>query len=181
MGSDYFGSRSPLFTPRSCGLYDGFKHFTAASPFQYLIISITDGTSWVRLEFIFYNHHHTLTFESWLVTIFAPADLYFSHQDHVILDWFKHFTAASPFQYSHICIMDGSSWVRLEFILYKYQNTLTFESWVVNILAPDLFFSHQDHVIFGLIQAFHSSFTLSIYHHTYNGWFPMGEIGIHTL
>ena len=63
----------PLFTPRYSVSLDWVGQFTASQPFQYLIISIMNGWTRFRFEFIMYNHHHILLFDWWVVTIFAPS------------------------------------------------------------------------------------------------------------
>eukprot|EP00956_Cyclotella_meneghiniana_P021552 scaffold39372_cov41-Cyclotella_meneghiniana.AAC.1 len=42
-GGDNFGLTSPLFTPRLREFGYCYKHFTAAGPFQCLIVSIPNG------------------------------------------------------------------------------------------------------------------------------------------
>ena len=56
-GGDIFDSRPLLFTPRSSVIMDWFKQFTTAGPFQYLIISILNGWTRLRLESGVYNGH----------------------------------------------------------------------------------------------------------------------------
>ena len=54
---------------------DRFKQFTAAWPFQCVILSMINGCTRLKLEFTLHNHHHTLTFESRMVTILIPHPL----------------------------------------------------------------------------------------------------------
>ena len=145
---------------------DWFRQFTSAWPSQYLTISILNGSTRLRLEFILHNHHHTLTFESLGVKILIPAP-YISHQDCVFLDCLKQFTSAWPFQYLIICILNGSTRLRLEFGLknghYNYNLFLSHE-WVQILLGRCPLFPPRLSV-FGLIQAIHISLTLPISHH----------------
>ena len=93
---------------------DWFRQFTPSQPFQYLIISIINGFARLRFEFITYNHHHTLAFESWVVARSAPVVPYIWHQECVFSDWFKQMTAYLPFQLLIISIMN--SWRRLRLV-----------------------------------------------------------------
>ena len=97
------------FSPQDSVSLDWVGQFTASQPFQYLIISIMNGWTRLRFEFIMYNHHHILLFDWWVVTIFAPSPNV-SHQDWVFWDWLKNITASQPFQLLIIGIMNG--WIR---------------------------------------------------------------------
>ena len=57
------------FPRQDCMSLDWFGQFTASQPFQCLIVSIMNGCARLRFEVIMYNHHHTLTFELWGVTV----------------------------------------------------------------------------------------------------------------
>ena len=50
------------------GLY---IHITAAGLFQYLIVSIMNGETRMRLEFMVHNSHHKLAFQLWVGAILA--------------------------------------------------------------------------------------------------------------
>ena len=64
-----FWSGSPLVSHPDHNGLDWFKQFTSAWPFQCLIISLMNGYTRLRLEFIVHNHHNTLTFQSRVVKI----------------------------------------------------------------------------------------------------------------
>ena len=51
---------------QDCGCWESYSHFTAAWLFQCLIMSIMNGETRLRLEFIVCNGLHKLTFESWV-------------------------------------------------------------------------------------------------------------------
>ena len=57
---------------------DWFRQFTASQPFQSFTISILNGKTRLRLEFILSNHHHIPTFESRAVKISALRSLHFT-------------------------------------------------------------------------------------------------------
>ena len=106
------------------------------------------------------------------------ACTYLSHQDWVSLDPFNEITSAWPFQCLIICIMNGWTRLRLEFIIHNHHHTLTFESQVVTISGscPLCFTPRLSE--FGLIQAIHISLTLPMSHYKYNEWLDKVEIGI---
>ena len=58
-----------------------------------------------------YNNHHTLLFDSWVVTIFAPSPNV-SHQDCVFSNWLTNIPTSQPFQILVISIMNmvGEGW-----------------------------------------------------------------------
>eukprot|EP00956_Cyclotella_meneghiniana_P003003 scaffold3684_cov64-Cyclotella_meneghiniana.AAC.2 len=74
-----FLTPDPHFSHQDCVCLDCYKHFTAAGPFQCLIMSIMNGETGLRLEFIVLNCHCRMNFESRMGTILAP-DPHFSHQ-----------------------------------------------------------------------------------------------------
>ena len=53
------------FSPQDWVSLDWVGQFRASQPFQYLIISIMNGWTRFRFEFIMYNHHHILLFDWW--------------------------------------------------------------------------------------------------------------------
>ena len=70
------------------------------------------------------------------------ALIHFLHQDCVILDWFRQFTASQPFQCLIVSILNGCTRLIFEFAIHNHHYTLAFESWVMKIRAPqerDLF------------------------------------------
>eukprot|EP00956_Cyclotella_meneghiniana_P017422 scaffold28342_cov53-Cyclotella_meneghiniana.AAC.2 len=102
-----------------------------------------NGDTWLRLEFIVCSDHNRLTFDEEVVTISASVPN-FSHPDCVHLDHNIHITAASLFQCLIICMLNGYKWLRLEFIIYRDHNTLTFDEEVVTISASAPNFSHPN-------------------------------------
>ena len=92
---------------------DWFWQFTASHFFQCLNVSIMNGHARLRFDFIMYEHHSTTAFDSPVVTISAQGP-YNSHQGGVFLDWFKNFTAASPFQQFISSIMNV--WIRMRLV-----------------------------------------------------------------
>ena len=66
----------------------------------------------LRLEFTVYDHLHTPAFES--RDIFGSRP-YFLHRDQACLDEMTQFTAAGPFQYLIIGMINGWMKLRLEF------------------------------------------------------------------
>ena len=70
--------------------------------------------------------------------------IHFSHQDCVILDWLRQFTASQPFQCLVVSIMNGFTRLRYGFIIHNHHRTTTFELWVVKISAQVPYYSHQD-------------------------------------
>ena len=57
---------------------DWFRQFSASQLLSCLITSIMIGFARLRFESVMYNHHHTPSFELWVVTILAPATLHFT-------------------------------------------------------------------------------------------------------
>ena len=88
-GGKIFSPRSPLFTPRYCVCMDLFALPTGAWLFQCLIMSIMNGGTRLRLEFIVHNGHHLLTFEL-REGKFSAQGPHFSHQDIVCVWIFLH-------------------------------------------------------------------------------------------
>ena len=68
MGRYNFGLASIHFSRQDSVFMDWFKQFTSAWPIQCLTISIINGWTWWRFEFIDHNHHHSPTLESQGVT-----------------------------------------------------------------------------------------------------------------
>ena len=109
------------------------------------------------------------------------ALVHLSYQDWVTLDWFGQFTSAQPFQCLTISIMNGVASLRLEFIIHNHHHTSAFESWVVtNSCSSTLRFTPR-WSMFGLIQEFHSIWTISMSLHKYNEWLEKVEVGICAL
>ena len=79
------------------------------------------------MELIVYNSHHNLTFEVWVTRFTASGYSHLSHQDGGILDECQQLTAAGLFQCLIICIMNGETMIRMEFIDYSGHHNLTFE------------------------------------------------------
>ena len=106
------------------------------------------------------------------------ACTYLSHQDWVSLDPFNEITSAWPFQCLIICIMNGWTRLRLQFIIHNHRHTLTFESQVVTISGscPLCFIPRLSE--FGMIQAIHISLTLPMSHYMYNEWLDKVDIGM---
>ena len=108
---------------------------------------------------------------------------HFSHQDWVCLNWFKHFTAAWPFQCLIIHIINGHTMLRLEYITYTHHCTLTFEWCMKTITFPrstHLLFTPRS-CVFVPIQAIDHSLTLPMSHHEHNEWLDKVEIEIWCL
>ena len=85
---------------------DWFGQFTASQPFQSLTICMIKECARLRFEFILYKYHHTLTSESQGGQFRLKSPLRFRPRWN-ILDWFKNFTAAWPFQHLITSIMNG--------------------------------------------------------------------------
>ena len=85
------------------------------------------------------------------------ALVHFSHQDWRSLDWFGQFTASQPFHPLTMSIMNGLARLRFEFIIHNQRHTLAFESWVVTVLAPVPYVSHQDWVCLDWFKNFTAS------------------------
>ena len=136
---------NPLFTPRSSVSLHWFKHFTAAWPFQYLIMSMINGHMRLRLEFILCNHHHTLTHKSYGRAEFGfHTSTFHTKIECRYLYPFKQFTVAWPFQCLFKGMINGRTRLQLEFIICNLHHTLIYESWAVRIWVPHFYISHQD-------------------------------------
>ena len=162
---------------------DQLEPFTAASLFQCLIIGMIYDKTWSRLEFMMYNHHHILTYESWLVTISVP-DPYFSPQDHVCLDQLKSFTSAWLFQ---CLIIDrikivSQGWDENSF---SKMVIITCLLWVLivgaNLARPVTTFHTMIKCMLGRIHSFHISLTLPVSHHWYAKWLNKVNMRIRCL
>ena len=125
-----------LYQDRVC--LDWFKHFTAAWPFQCLIIGITNGNTRLRLKYISVAHHHTPTFESsCMVTISVHIPTFHTKIMCVC-------TNSSNWQE-----LDPSEWtrLRLEFIVYHGHHNLFLScEWGQMWLDPHPFFTIYDQV-----------------------------------
>eukprot|EP00956_Cyclotella_meneghiniana_P029839 scaffold73518_cov50-Cyclotella_meneghiniana.AAC.1 len=84
---------------------------TAATPFQYLFMGIMNGGRRFRLDFIIHNGQHQLVFQS-------------GKDDNFVLNSPLLMTAAAPFQYLFMGIMNGGRGLRLEFIIHNGQHQL---------------------------------------------------------
>eukprot|EP00956_Cyclotella_meneghiniana_P035581 scaffold116236_cov45-Cyclotella_meneghiniana.AAC.1 len=98
---------------------DQCSHFTAAGLFQCINICTLNSKTRLRLEFIVYNGHQGLTFESW--------------------SWWSHFTAAGLFQCINICTLNGKRRLRLEFMVCNGHQGPTLGSWWSPFTAAGLF------------------------------------------
>ena len=85
------------------------------------------------------------------------ALVHFSHQGWVSLDSFGQFTSAQLLWCLIISIMNGFASLRFEFITHNHHHTPAFESWVVTILAPVPYVSHQDGVCLDWFKKFTAS------------------------
>ena len=126
---------------------DQISHFISAQPIQYLIISIMNG--WTRLRLV-YMGSKMVTTTCFLVMSgykFGLAQPHFSHPDWLCSDWFRQFTASQPFQYLIISIMNGWTRLRFEFIMYNHHHSprlLSHGWWQDQLQYPTPYISHKD-------------------------------------
>eukprot|EP00956_Cyclotella_meneghiniana_P037620 scaffold141695_cov43-Cyclotella_meneghiniana.AAC.1 len=71
MGRNNVSLRCRQISHQDCVCLDQYMYLKAAGLFQCLLRSILNDETGLRLEFIDYNHHHKLNFESWAGTISA--------------------------------------------------------------------------------------------------------------
>eukprot|EP00956_Cyclotella_meneghiniana_P034724 scaffold107844_cov58-Cyclotella_meneghiniana.AAC.1 len=115
-----------------------------------------NGGRGLRLEFIIHNGQHQLVFQSGMLVTIPVFGPHFSYQECERLGVDMQMTAAAPFQYLFMGIMNVGRGLRLEFIIHNGQHQLVFQSGMDD-----------------------SSRTIPISLHGYNEWWERVEIGVH--
>ena len=122
-----------FYTKMECGWIDSTisQHLSPSNFSLYLWWMVREGWDWCMCSIMVTT---TCFWGAGGVKV-GFALIHFWHQDCVILDWFRQFTASQPFQCLIVSIMNGFARLRFEFITHNQCHTPTFELWVVTISA----------------------------------------------
>ena len=113
--------------------------------------------------------------EIWLVTFLLSTPRMWALESSL------HITVAWLFQCLLICIINGETRLRLEFIAYNGLNNTPFEPWFGRNLACHVPTFHTKNVSSGILAAYHCHLTVPMSPYMYNKWLDKVENGIHCL